>query len=169
VDPLFELIRRLADRGVDYVVTGCMAGVVHGSPVVSPDMDVYTPLDEHNLAAMLAVLRDCGARLKTDRGEVPLPQDRAGLGDARSFTVVTDGGLLNVFGELPGADSMQALEGRIELVDVGGFICRVLDLETLIAVTAASTTPRDEFSLLHLRAVRSRRQKRPATAAATDR
>jgi hypothetical protein len=159
VDPLFELVKRFGDSGVEYVVTGCMAGVIHGSPVVGFDMDVYAPLDEQNLARILDVLREGGARLKTDGGEGPLPLGRADLAAAGAFTVITDAGLLNVLGGLPGVTSMPALGGRIDQVDVGGFTCPVLNLETLIEVTEASSTPRDEFSLLHLRAVRSRLEK----------
>lgn len=157
MDPLFELVRALGEAGVDYVLVGGMAAVVHGSPVVTPDIDVFVPSDEQTYRRILSLLRDVHPRVPLRAATVPSSQ---------TLSLVTDVGSINIVGELPGVRSMADLAGRVELHDVGGFHCRVLELESLIGFAQASATAEDEFSLFHLLAIRSRLRKRLAKPSA---
>jgi hypothetical protein len=45
MDPLFQILKRLTEHEVEYVLVGGMAAVLHGSSVVTQDVDVCAPLE----------------------------------------------------------------------------------------------------------------------------
>lgn len=57
MDPLFQLLKRLSDFGVEYILIGDMAAIVHGSTVVTRDVDVCAPPVFPNLQRIVAA---CG-------------------------------------------------------------------------------------------------------------
>lgn len=46
---LSHLLQRLADSGVDFVVIGGFAGVLHGSALVTRDLDICAVLSPENV------------------------------------------------------------------------------------------------------------------------
>ena len=49
---LNRLIERLSDSGIDFVVVGGFAGVLHGSALVTRDLDVCVVLSAENVARL---------------------------------------------------------------------------------------------------------------------
>lgn len=47
-----EMLRRLVERGVDFVVTGGIAALLHGSARNTFDLDIWVATDGANLAAL---------------------------------------------------------------------------------------------------------------------
>jgi hypothetical protein len=55
---LNRLIERLCDAGIDFVIVGGFAGMLHGSSLVTRDLDVCAVLSAENIAKLRAALRD---------------------------------------------------------------------------------------------------------------
>jgi hypothetical protein len=55
---LNRLIERLCDAGVDFVIVGGFAGVLHGSSLVTRDLDVCAVLSAQNIAKLRTALGD---------------------------------------------------------------------------------------------------------------
>jgi hypothetical protein len=55
---LNRLIERLCDAGVDFVIVGGFAGVLHGSSLVTRDLGVCAVLSAENIAKLRAALGD---------------------------------------------------------------------------------------------------------------
>jgi hypothetical protein len=53
---LIEILCTLQDRGVDFVVSGGVAAVLHGVERMTLDLDVAVSLDPHNLRRFLSAL-----------------------------------------------------------------------------------------------------------------
>ena len=51
---LHRLLQRLADAQLDFVVIGGYAGVIHGSSLVTNDLDVCAVLSPENIAKLRA-------------------------------------------------------------------------------------------------------------------
>ena len=58
------LLTRLHDAGVEMVIIGGVAAVLHGSTLVTEDLDVCCPMDEKNLSKMLEVLKPLHAKFR---------------------------------------------------------------------------------------------------------
>ena len=59
-----DLLKRLNDHQVKYVLVGGMACVIHGSQIVTQDVDICAPLNTDNLSRLLAALAGSHPRFR---------------------------------------------------------------------------------------------------------
>lgn len=160
MDTLLQLLKLLDDKGVAFVVIGGMAAIAHGSPVMTQDVDVCVSFDDENLPRILDALRPVRPRLRQRPDLMPLPDDPDRLRGIKNLYLVTDLGSIDLLGELPGVCSYSDLAHRSVEMDVGGFRCRVLDLDTLIEAKRVAARPKDRYALVHLEAIRDMLKKK---------
>lgn len=150
-DPL-RIVETLARHRVRYVLIGGVAGRLHGSPLLTEDVDLVPDLEADNLAALAAALRDLGARLAAegvDGGlEIPL--------DERTFTSPvmgfdTDAGAIDVAHEAIGQGDFAALAERSVAFHIAGTRILVAALDDIIGSKAAAGRPKDLADLVVLR------------------
>ena len=103
VDPV-AIIDRLNRHDVRYVVVGGIAAVLRGATMVTFDLDVTPDVERDNLESISAALIDLEAKLGTaaDPEGVPFPIDPTMLAAARSWTLVTRHGDLDLVFEPAG-------------------------------------------------------------------
>jgi predicted nucleotidyltransferase len=155
------LLRRLKDHGVEFVVIGGVAASLRGSPVVTYDVDVCAPMAEPNLTKILTALRDLRPRFRFRPDKMPVPQDPARLHGIKNLNLDTDWGTIDLLGELPNIGSFEDLADKTSLMDLGGFTCRVLDLETLLAAKKAAGREKDLPNILQLKAIQRLQKQQP--------
>ncbi len=148
-----DLLKRLNKHGVKYVLVGGMACVVHGSQVVTQDVDICAPLTPENLSGLLAALAGTHPRFRTTRDLQPLPDKPEELADYKNLYLLTDLGQLDVLSEISGVGEYSEAEQHTIEVDLGGTLCRVLDLDTLITAKKAMNSPKDRQVLFELLAI----------------
>lgn len=51
-----ELLQRLVDHSIDFVIVGGEATVAHGSATVTQDLDIVARMEPDNIAPLLAAL-----------------------------------------------------------------------------------------------------------------
>lgn len=152
---LAELVR--AD--VEFVVIGGVAAALHGSPVVTRDIDIVhrrSPTNAEKLAAVLAHLdawyREHGERRLRPTGETLMLPGAHLLDSSR--------GRIDVLGTVIGGEQFEALLARTIEFDLGdGLRVRVLDLEKLIEMKLALGRPRDQYAVVHLQAIVAERRR----------
>ena len=125
-----DLLTRLTEHGVRYVVIGGVAGAAHGAARITEDVDVCAPMDVENISRILAAYRDIHPRHRMRPDLPPLPDDPARLKGFKNLYLVTDLGRIEFLGELPGVGSFDDLATHTIEMDFGPIRCRVLDLET---------------------------------------
>lgn len=155
-----ELLRLLTERGVDFVVIGGIAVVLHGSARVTQDLDVCFATDEANLAALGDVLAALPARLRGVDTDLPFVADAATLRRVEVLTLVTPFGSLDVLARPEGAPPYATLRERAERYDVGGFLVHVAAVDDLIAMKQAAGRPKDIADVSELEAIARLRRRR---------
>lgn len=151
-----DLLKRLNKHRVKYVLVGGMACVIHGSQVVTQDVDICAPLTPENLSRLLAALANTHPRFRTARELRPLPNEPEKLEGFKNLYLVTDLGQLDVLSEITGVGDHSEVEQHTIQVDLEGIQCRVLDLDTLITAKKAMNSPKDRQVVLELEAIRER-------------
>jgi hypothetical protein len=148
-----EIFAALERGGVRYVVIGGLAGILHGSPLLTFDADICPDRTPDNLARLAAVLRDLGARIRTSDspGGLPFACDAAFLAQVELLNLVTDFGDLDLSFQPSGTGGYGDLVGRAEAMEVGGFPVRVAALEDVIRSKEAAARPKDQRALPVLR------------------
>jgi hypothetical protein len=151
-----DLLKRLNDYQVQYVLVGGMACVIHGSQVVTQDVDICAPLTKGNLSRLIAALASAHPHFRATRDLRPLPDDPEKLEGFKNLYLITDFGQLDVLSEIAGVGDHSQVEQHTIEVDIEGTHCRVLDLVTLIAAKKAMNSPKDRQAVMELEAIRER-------------
>jgi hypothetical protein len=157
-----EILRRLVERGVDFVVIGGIAAVLHGSPRNTFDLDICLATDHANLNALADVLTALGARLKGANEEVPFVPDARTLLQIDLLTLVTSLGELDVLAHPPGAPAYPDLRRNADRYDLGSFNVSVASIDDLIAMKQAAGRAKDLVDIEELDAIKRLRHRRAA-------
>jgi len=102
-DPV-GILRVLVAHRVEFVVVGGVAARLQGAPLVTQDLDVTPSSAPENLSRIAAALEELGARFRTatEPEGVRFPFDPGLLANARSWTLTTDRGDLDLVFEPAG-------------------------------------------------------------------
>jgi hypothetical protein len=151
-----EILRRLVDADVRFVLVGGLAAQAHGSPSVTYDLDVCYGRDPENLERLAAVLSDVVAvrrGLPDDAPRMP-PLDARTLRAGSLFTLTTRFGDLDLLANPdPGFDYEQLAQGALAST-VHGVPLKIASLDDLIAMKRAAGRPKDRIELEILGALR---------------
>lgn len=154
-----ELLRRLVERGVDFVVIGGIAAVLHGSARNTFDLDICFATDDVNLAALGDVLTALSARLRGVDENVPFVPDGRTLRQAELLTLVTSLGELDVLAHPTGAPTYGELRRNADRYDLGGFNVSVASVDDLIAMKQATGRAKDLLDIEELEAIKRLRRR----------
>lgn len=144
----------LVDHGVAFVVVGGVAAGLHGSPMVTYDLDVCYRRDPENLERLATALESIHARLRGVEDDVPFLLDAETLEKGDCFTFTTDLGPLDILGTPAGTQGYDDLAAAAVETDVGGFAVLIASLPDLIAMKAAAGRPKDREMIENLEALR---------------
>jgi hypothetical protein len=155
-----EILGRLVARGVDFVVIGGIAAVLHGSAQATYDLDICFATDAGNLEALGEVLLSLGARLKGVEDVVPFIPDWRTLRRVEVLTMVTDLGELDVLARPAGSSGYEALRRNADRFDLDGFSVLVASIDDLITMKLAAGRKKDISSVEELEAIKRLRAER---------
>jgi hypothetical protein len=154
-DPV-AIFASLNEHGVRYLVIGGIAARLRGAPLVTEDVDVTTATDEVNLRALCSALRDLDAKLRTagDPDGVPFPIEPEMLSNARSWTLVTRHGDLDIVFEPAGSQGYADLIRDADTMRVQvrpEILAPVASLRDVIRTKEAAGREKDRAALPMLR------------------
>lgn len=138
-----ELLRRLNDGGVRYVVIGAVAGRVQGSPTLTADLDICYARDGANLEALAAMLLAVHATLRGADPGLPFRLDATTLAHGDAFTFDTDLGPFDILGVPSGTGGYDDLARSAVDIDLGGLRVPVASILDLIRMKRAAGRPKD--------------------------
>jgi hypothetical protein len=158
-DPL-PMLRELTAAGVDFVVIGGIAAVLHGSPRLTHDLDICFATDRPNLTALGRVLTRVNATPFGVAEDVPFVADERSLARVEVLTLRTDFGKLDVMVRPTGAPTYAALRARSVGQDLGEFVVRTASISDLIAMKRAAGRKKDHADVAELEAIERAVRKR---------
>lgn len=149
-------------HGVDYVLIGGIACLMHGASRVTVDTDVVADMDLENAARLFAALQDLGAkvlmseqRIAVEDGEPweveSLRRGPGGLADAEAWHFTTAAGPLDVVFSAAGVGGYHEHLPGSERRAVFGIEVNVAGLEDLIRSKESLSRDKDTSVLSELR------------------
>jgi len=148
------LLPRLVTRGVDFVVVGGMAMVLHGSARVTHDLDICYAMDQSNLDLLGRALVDLGAKLRGVDDDVPFVPDGQTLRKTGILTLETPEGRIDLLFQPAGAPSYEELRRRAIRMDLGDYGVLVASLDDLAAMKRAAGRAKDLIDLEEIEVIR---------------
>ncbi len=155
-DPV-RICEVLNEEGVEYIIIGGFAAVIHGSSLPTRDIDVLPTRESGNLTKLARALNRIGAMIRTSGDPVFTLIDGPFLANMPLLlNLVTDLGEMDLTfspsGPLDGYDGWNA--HAIVLTIAPGIDVRVASLEDIIASKRAANRPKDQQSIPYLESLR---------------
>ena len=147
------LLKKLADAGVELVVIGGVAAVLHGSATTTRDLDLCIPFTRESFARLLPALSSLNPRFRQHPEQPPLTGEPERFVPFRHLLLVTDLGWLDLMREVSGVGSWPEVSAASETVEIAGQPIRVLTLEALIRAKRAAGRDRDLRAIPELEAL----------------
>jgi predicted nucleotidyltransferase len=155
-----QLLQRLADAGVDFVIIGGFAAVTHGSSFVTRDIDVCAVLTEENVARLRRALADLDPRHRMTPQRLSFLTHPATGQPVQNLYLQTDAGVVDVISSVLGVGDFTRLKTRAERLVVDGRSYQVISLEDLIQAKEALGREKDLLTAKELRALAAKRREK---------
>jgi hypothetical protein len=148
-----RILEILAAHRVDYVMIGGLAAAVHGSDLVTGDLDITPATGTANLTRLSGALDELNARVRTDAVPEGLPfaHDARSLSRAAVWNLVTDAGDLDLAMLPSGTQGYDDLRRDAIAIEILGFPTRVAALADIIRSKEAAGREKDRAALPMLR------------------
>jgi hypothetical protein len=147
-----QAIRALCDGGVDFIVIGGVAGILHGSARTTLDLDVVYSRAPENLARLSRALAPLSPYPRGAPPGLPFRFDERTLRAGLNFTLQTTVGEIDLLGQATGGTYDSILPHSVEHVE-GDLRFRCVDLPTLIRLKRAAGRPKDFEAIAELEAL----------------
>jgi hypothetical protein len=158
VSELNRLLQRLCDADIDFVVVGGIAATLHGSSLVTRDLDVCAVLTDEAIAKLRAALEDLhpAHRLSSPRLSF-LDSPDPGV-EVKNLYLGTDLGAVDILTSILGVGDFERVRSASVQVELFGHRCRVISLEDLIRAKEALGREKDLLAVKELRAIQAKTQ-----------
>jgi len=159
-----ELLATLEKHGVDYIVIGGLAAVLHGSPTVTGDADICPERSHANLARLAEGLREMHAKIRTaaDPAGLDFACDAAFLSRMKMVNLTTDYGDFDLAFEPAGFTGYEELIESAVTVPIGSANVKVASLSDVIRSKETANRPKDHATLPILYALQDEIEQRRA-------
>ena len=155
-----KLLERLVAAGVDFVIVGGFAGVVHGCTYVTQDIDICCDFSPANLLRLQRALADVHPvhRMTPKRRRLALTEKSCK--QLKNLYLDTDIGQLDCLSFIDGLGDYKKVPQASQLIEVEDTRLHVLRLDALIESKKAMNRPRDKAAIVQLEAIRKLQSKK---------
>ena len=154
-----DLLLRLQNSQVEFVVIGGVCCVYHGVAMATFDLDICCPFDEPNLQKLHAAVNDLHPFHRFTPGRLPFELTRELTPALKNLYLQTDLGKLDCLNEVAGIGNFQRVCASSIEGSLGFGTFRFLSLQGIIRAKEATARERDLQALIHLRAIDERTSK----------
>jgi len=140
-------LAELSAAGVEFIVVGGAAALLHGAPITTQDLDIVHRRTPENVERLLHVLLRLDAIFRYDLANRRLRPTAAVLAGRGQINLSTTLGPIDPLCELGEGEGYEELLPHSVLMTEGDLSLRVLDLPTLIAVKAKTGRAKDRAVL----------------------
>lgn len=156
-----QLLRRLHEADVEFVVIGGVAAAAHGCTLVTQDLDVCVRPTPENWARLELALRALGPVHRMDARRLPFAGTADAFARLRNAYLSTAAGQIDCLGEVTGLGGFDAVRARALELEIDGKAVAVLDIPALIAAKQALGAPKDAEAVRQLEALARARRRPP--------
>jgi hypothetical protein len=155
---VLEIVERLQDGGVEFIVVGGVSAILQGASVNTMDLDLCYRRTAENIRRLVAALAPLQPRPRGFPADLPFVFDERTLQFGSNFTLDVGPESLDLLGEMSALGGYeQVLGGALDAV-IGNRTVKTLSLEQLIATKTAAGRTKDLAALPELQATLERKR-----------
>lgn len=150
---LEQIATLLLRHGVEFIVIGGQAEMLHGSPRVTYDVDLCYRRTNENISRLAAALNELHPTLRGAPPDLPFILDARTIELGSNFTFDTPIIPLDLLGYVEPLGAYDALRKNAVLYQSHGLDLWTISASDLLAVKLHINRPRDQESIMQLRAI----------------
>ena len=151
-----RLLQRLCDADIEFVIVGGFAATLHGSSLVTRDLDVCA--SSENVAKLRDALRDLKPAHRLTSQRISFLDNPDPGTEIRNLYLRTDFGPVDISTSILGVGEFDRVRAASIEVELFGRACRVMLLDDLILAKEALGREKDLLAAKELRAVREKQK-----------
>ena len=150
-----ELLRVVAEAGIEHVVVGGVAAIAWGGSEFTQDLDIVIPFDADRVAKLMKALAPYRPRhwTRPDLGEIT--ESAEYLATFRMLLVLTDLGHIDALRTCEPIGDYDRIHARAQTMELAGRSHEIIDIDDLIAIKEHVARPKDLITATQLRAIRT--------------
>ena len=160
----------LLDARVDFIVVGMAAGQMHGSRLLTEDIDIVYKQCPANIARLASYLHEIDAHVQdlwpNEGFASAFSQDR--LLAEKSLTLSSRDGELDVLHRIDGVGEYDEVLTMSETISLGNAALRIITIDGLILSKRAANRPKDLLHIPDLECLRELKSRPPKPPKAAD-
>jgi predicted nucleotidyltransferase len=157
---LEKLLPTLVGAGVEFIIVGGVAGILHGAARATYDVDLVYSRNEQNIQRLASVLAPYNPYLRNAPLGLPFVWDTKTIRHGLNFTLTTTVGDIDLLGEVAGGETYQTLLPRSFEVEAFTVHFKCIDLPTLIRIKEAAGRRKDLEAIAELRVLLEEMEKK---------
>jgi predicted nucleotidyltransferase len=156
---LGDLLQKLIDAEIDFVLIGGYAGVVHGSTMVTRDLDICALVNPEQIEKLRKCLKEFHPTHRMTPKRLSFLDFPEETKDVRNIYLETDLGVLDVISEVTGVGDFPRLISKAIEIELHGKKCKVISIEDLIVAKEAMGRDKDKAIVKELKVIKDRIKK----------
>lgn len=155
---LHLLLQRLADAGVEFVVIGGYAAVIHGSAYLTNDVEVCAVLSPDHVEKIRHALADLKPVHRQTHRRLSFLDHPASGQVLQNLYLETEGGIVDILSSVLGVGDFGRLRDRAVTATIFGREVSVISIADLISAKEAVGREKDRLTAKELRAIMAKRR-----------
>ena len=151
-----DLLLRLQQQNVEFVIIGGVCSVLHGVSLLTQDLDICCRFTPDNLRKIEAAVKDLHPRHRLAANKIPLELTDELCARLNNLYLQTDFGTLDCVGDVAGIGDYDKCLQRSMVHEMSYGQFRILDLDAIIAAKEAVARDKDMAAVKQLRAIKEK-------------
>lgn len=147
------LLQRLAEAGVDFVIVGGFAAVLHGSSIVTRDLDLCCVLNPSTVGRLREALRDLHPKHRMTPQKLSFIEHPPSEAAVQNLYLETDLGVVDILSSVFGVGDFEQLNKSADQLELFGQRIKIISLADLIQAKEALGREKDLLAAKELRAI----------------
>jgi hypothetical protein len=141
------------------VVVGGFAGVLHGSALVTRDLDICAVLTPENIGRLREALKDLNPRHRMTPQRLSFLQVPRPGETVNNLYLQTDWGVVDILSSISGLGDFESIRANSETFEIAGKECRLISLPDLVRAKESMGREKDILAAKELRAIAAMRER----------
>lgn len=155
---LNDLLVLLAKSEIPFVVVGGFAGVLHGSTLVTRDLDLCTVLTSENIEKLRNVLKDFHPKHRMTPQRLSFLNVPPAGQSLSNLYLETDLGIVDFITAITGVGDFERVSNTADIVNIKGHKVKVMSLADLIKAKETMGRDKDRLAATELKAIQSKKK-----------
>lgn len=151
---LNQLLRLLLDSRIEFVVIGGFAGVLHGSTVVTRDLDICMVMESDQLEKLRNVLTPFHPVHRRGPAKLSFLEMPKIFENVKNLYLDTDLGTLDILGDVIGVGDFQKVAATAIQVNLFNMPVKIISIEELIRSKRELGRPKDLLVIAELEKIK---------------